>query len=49
MMKKWKNLIDISDNIIPRLKKEKRELKKKIKITEKIDDRLLIQDEIIEI
>ena len=46
---KMEEFYDISANIIPRLKKEKKELKKKIRKTEKIDEKLLLQDKIIEL
>ena len=46
---KMEEFYDISANIIPKLKKEKKELKSKIKTIQKIDDRLLIQDKIIEL
>ena len=46
---KMEEFLDISNNIIPKLKKEKKMLLKKVKTIEKIDEILTIQDRIREV
>ncbi len=46
---KMKEFHNLENTIIPNLKTRKKELKKKLQITMKIEDKLNIQDEIIEI
>ena len=46
---KMKEFLDISNNILPRLKKEKKELKKQVKKKKDIGEKLEIKDKINEI